>query len=299
MTKNEFLQDRQKKLTTLLAIVEDMQTGSSLSIASKSHGCAWNSVNNLLKSKALDNIFAEIQPLGKVVQLEPTPHEALYAAVFGEAAFRDAELPPDYRESVDAVLAQLTEREADILRKRYGIDDDILTLEEIGKIYGVTKDRIRQLEARGLRKLRHPSRMRLLAYGITRMEALEEWRVLEMQNAQDRERIALAHAKAERERLGAEISTMQKKPLLPIEAIEIEDMDLSVRSYTCLKRAGCKTLYDVMQIKDLTKVRNLGKKSMDEIKRAVTRTLTDAGYEPAEFFFEPAPYEAERSWSDG
>lgn len=67
------------------------------------------------------------------------------------------------REELDAVLATLTEREERVLRLRFGlIDGRQRTLEEVGKEFNVTRERIRQIEAKALRKLKHPSRSKKL-----------------------------------------------------------------------------------------------------------------------------------------
>ena len=63
------------------------------------------------------------------------------------------------REQLDEVLSTLTEREANVLRLRFGLEDGkARTLEEVGQRFDVTRERIRQIEAKALRKLRHPSR---------------------------------------------------------------------------------------------------------------------------------------------
>ena len=63
------------------------------------------------------------------------------------------------KEQLNEVLATLTQREADVLRMRYGLDNEPpRTLEDVGKAFNVTRERIRQIEAKALRKLRHPSR---------------------------------------------------------------------------------------------------------------------------------------------
>jgi RNA polymerase primary sigma factor len=80
-----------------------------------------------------------------------------------------AEAPADaaflqlLRESVEDVVASLPEREQDVLRLRYGLEDgQIRTLEEVGRAFKLTRERIRQIEAKALRKLRHPSRSKKL-----------------------------------------------------------------------------------------------------------------------------------------
>jgi RNA polymerase primary sigma factor len=61
-----------------------------------------------------------------------------------------------------SVLTTLSEREAGIVRLRFGLDGQPCTLDEIGHIYGVTRERIRQIEAKAMAKLRHPSRSQAL-----------------------------------------------------------------------------------------------------------------------------------------
>ncbi len=67
------------------------------------------------------------------------------------------------REDLAEVLSSLSPRERDVLRLRFGMDDGRQrTLEEVGQLFGVTRERIRQIEAKALRKLRHPNRSKRL-----------------------------------------------------------------------------------------------------------------------------------------
>ena len=71
-------------------------------------------------------------------------------------------------EMVDMVLSTLSDREANIIRMRFGIGRDrAMTLEEVGKEFSLTRERIRQIEAKALRKLRHPSRAGILKECMT------------------------------------------------------------------------------------------------------------------------------------
>ena len=89
--------------------------------------------------------------LGDFIQDEnvPVPAEAAAATLL--------------REQLDDELATLTEREQKVLRLRFGLDDGkARTLEEVGKEFQVTRERIRQIEAKAIRKLRQPSRSKKL-----------------------------------------------------------------------------------------------------------------------------------------
>ena len=67
------------------------------------------------------------------------------------------------KEQLEEVLETLTPREKKVLRLRFGLDDGrARTLEEVGHFFQVTRERIRQIEAKALRKLRHPSRSKKL-----------------------------------------------------------------------------------------------------------------------------------------
>ncbi len=87
----------------------------------------------------------------------------------GDLIETDEEIPEDkisrnlLREDLESVLDTLSPRQRDVLRLRYGFDDGRMkTLEEIGQIFNVARERIRQIEAKALRKLRHPNRNSIL-----------------------------------------------------------------------------------------------------------------------------------------
>ena len=169
------------------------------------------------------------------------PDNLLYDIIGGEWEFPR---PGDFDGSLEYVLRTLTERERRVLAFRY---KDGLTFEEIGKRECVTRERIRQIHAKSLRKLRRPDRLNYLKHGVSGTIARK--------------------AESARE---AVLASMPK-PDKP-EDITLEELELSVRSYNCLKRAGMNTLRDVaeMTFNELCNVRNLGKRSIDEICAVLT-----------------------------
>ncbi len=81
----------------------------------------------------------------------------------GSLAPTDATSRQLLKEQIDRVLDELTEREKKVLQLRFGLKDGYArTLEEVGKEFSVTRERIRQIEGKALRKLRHPCRSRKL-----------------------------------------------------------------------------------------------------------------------------------------
>ena len=154
--------------------------------------------------------------------------------------------PADFDGSLEYVLQTLNERERRILGFRY---KDSLTFEEIGKRECVTRERIRQINAKAIRKLRHPDRLNYLKYGVSGVIA---------RKTESARKAALASL---------------PKPDKPGADIPLEELDLSVRSYNCLKRVGISALHEIaeMTFDELCRVRNLGKKSVDEISCMLTR----------------------------
>ena len=115
-----------------------------------------------------EEIGAEMDlPTEKVREILKIAQEPVSLGDFIED--QDATSPAEHaayellKEQLEDVLDTLTDREENVLRLRFGLDDGrTRTLEEVGKVFGVTRERIRQIEAKALRKLRHPSRSKQL-----------------------------------------------------------------------------------------------------------------------------------------
>ena len=175
-------------------------------------------------------------------------------------------LPADWEVSLEYVITNgLTEREAGIVKLRY---QQGMTYDSIGKVYGVTRERVRQIDAKALRKLRHPSRWRYIQYGINGVvDSIKETAFQEgyQRGIQFGYKKAIADAKA------------NSVNHLEYGDLKLEDLDLSVRSFNCMYRAGVKCAVDIVDMgyRGLVLVRGFGKRSYDE----VIEKLAQFGYD--------------------
>lgn len=170
-------------------------------------------------------------------------------------------LNADQEAGLEHVLSTLTEREQQAIAEYFGNGG---TLESTAKLWNVTKERARQIIAKAVRKLRHPMRFKIIKYGLdgwNRRKAIEQEDLM-----LDEQEAMLIHRRAIVEQLIEEKQEIKRE-------ITIEDMQLSVRTYNCLGRAGIRTLNDLMKYtkengySGLCRIRNLGRKSLSEIFR--------------------------------
>ena len=106
-----------------------------------------------IEALRLDQPIREGEDRGRLDRFVPLTQEGTDAATLASSRTHDLEL----------ALAALPPRDAKVLRLYFGLDDgNSRTLEEVGREFGVTRERIRQIEAKALRKLRHPSRSKRL-----------------------------------------------------------------------------------------------------------------------------------------
>lgn len=154
------------------------------------------------------------------------------------------ETPPE--SEVIKVLKTLTEREEEVIYKRF---KEFKSFEEIANDYSVTRGRIRQIEAKALRKLRYPTRLDKLIY--VKVPYRE---IYDLKNT---------------------VSYLKESlPDYVRPVVLLDDLNLSVRPYNCLKRLGVHFAREILDI-DLRKVHNLGRRSLLEVVEKMVR----AGFE--------------------
>ena len=206
-------------------------------------------------------------------------------------------LNEDQIAGLEFALSRLPEKERLVIKCRF---EDGMTLEEVGKLLGRTRERVRQIEAKALSKLRHPKNSRYIREGKEKTDRL--FPLKRQKEALEKE---IRGVEAEIETLEAQFETLRGKigappsfsfSMIPklrdaqraletaIQSISryemrtnpdrrhgipIEDLDLSVRSYNCLRILGIKTVGDLMGYTrdQLMVARNMGTKSLAEIEK--------------------------------
>lgn len=262
-----------KKISEMLETM--LTTGTTMKQLCSENGWSENKVSKMLTWLSdLDNMAqGEHFTSGRVnvseSELSLTPAEKFYCAVYQDELLDDVimAMPFDAKETIQDVLVNwsdwgLSEREAKVLRFRF---IDKMTLDKIGVEFGVQRESIRQIEAKALRKLRHPARSRKLKQGLYITKHTES-RAREIADELVEE---LAKKKAENDTRviqgRAELSDNEEEQAW--WRLPIEDLNLSVRAYNVLKRHGCNYVSDIVIIKydELVKFRNIGRKTVAEI----------------------------------
>ena len=201
---------------------------------------------------------------GEKVQMSPTALLMIHDPMtFAMGNARDME----------KAISTLTEKEQIVIHKRF---EEGLSLDEVGEIFGLTRERIRQIEAKAVRKLRHPSRLQYIKYGVEGKKLDDDLRRREKEIIERERKLAVKE-----EQLADALNTLSlikdaytavEEPKAPetnlCDKMKIESLGLTVRSYNCLKRANINTIGDLAKCAEsggLNHIRNLGRISVKEI----------------------------------
>lgn len=209
--------------------------------------------------------------------LEMDWKDRIYSFVFGgKSAPGEEERPADYESGIFYALNTLDQREKDIILWRF---KDAVTLEECAGRIGLTRERVRQIEAKAMRKLRRPSVSGYIKNGLEGQKAIDEER--RKQKEAEENRIAEEMKKIEEKILEQEKQADIEKADRIKQLVEgtynpeISDeiVDLSVRAYNVLARAGIKDRKAILSfilehdgdVDCLFRIRNCGRKTVEEI----------------------------------
>lgn len=171
----------------------------------------------------------------------------------------------DRQKGLDYALDTLILREREVIQYYYA-QEDSLSMEEVGKIIGVTRCRIQQILSKAVRKLRHPTRSIYILKGYEIASGELRKKIFDLRQSEIDEVNILIDNKIE------QLKNTLNRPATELlnsrlDQISINELNLSVRSMNCLLKAGITTLSDLSKItkSDLVHMRNLGRKSLNEI----------------------------------
>lgn len=198
------------------------------------------------------------------------PYNLVTDVVGTDDSLNGVELTEDQITGLEYVLKDLTDREQRCVLRYYR---DEIGYDEIGKEQHVTRERIRQVIIKGLRKLRHPAKVKYIkqGYTIASGQVAETARATYQAEVDKVKREMFSEIASIREKLDAlapdldnvsgEIADSKQKPMT------IDEMELSVRPYNCLRRAlgDAATVVDVLAVEEPGRIRNLGLRSAKEI----------------------------------
>lgn len=184
----------------------------------------------------------------------------LLEAVFigGSLPVMPESFPEDLNASVEYAVNLLDANTSHIMYERF---KQGMTLEAISQIHGVSRERIRQIVDKGLRKLRHPSICRYIRYGVSGVLRTEKIEAADT-----------ARKRASEQNIKKILGDCIEKGVTAVEQMDlldtpIQQLDLSTRSCNGLIRGGCETLGDVLNLsgQQLMALRCIGEKSRKEI----------------------------------
>lgn len=260
----------ENNLMAVIRVIHQTQYGASMQQAINFEGLDMHTVRSILYSALnLNNNKTKPVKVKDFRDMTYTPVERLYKDIFG---YSDTEwingnftLPSDAEKTLNYIILQLKDQEQTAIKLYYF---DEMTLEEAGKELNVTRDRVRQIIAKALRKLRNPTRSNILRDGLEKRENMIAAK------ARIEKETTEKYLREYKEKLESEQKEKQQNPTIWLEE-KIEELDLSIRSYNCLRRAGIYTIKEIFvkTNEELRCIRNLGRKSVDEIKEKVTKYL--------------------------
>lgn len=248
--------------------------------------CAENGIDYprlkiLLNSHAFNNIYTDglIKPSN--LQLpEMDPYEKLYREVLQIDDNIAVEFPADLIQTVDWLLDNvLIEKERKVIILRFGFseDDGFATLEETGKSLGLSTERVRQIERRSIRLLRHPNKARILKDGIIKSKEDDEVKEMKLKYAKEESKKRLKEYEEEAENKNCSINGVDIPDLIvALKQRGIDELELSVRPFNALLRHNIRNMYDLVVIPNYefeNRIRDLGKISQKEVIEKLNQYL--------------------------
>lgn len=231
------------------------------------------------RKAAFEDYLVRKKTRGTVIE-EALEHKQVYYATYpynlvevilGEPV--DELITDNQLAGLEMAIETLSPREQKMIKLYF---EDEKTLQDIGKMFNLTMARIQQIVTKAIRKLRTPTRVKMIKNG-PRHKDIQDLDETEAAIAERTERIAkqLAELENMENQLKEKTENTLQIPFTKTLFDTIDDLDLSVRTYNGLIRANCTTVNQVIELLEngnIFRVRNLGKKSVEEIITKIAKT---------------------------
>lgn len=289
LNTNEKIENTIGIFKDIISCLEDIKEtpedgrGKSMNQICLDHNINYLNLRKFMSLKVLENIYQDdIIDLKDIELPIEDPFDSLYKTIFGIK--EEVKFPIDYKETLDFILTtSLNNREQLVIDHRFGFNNnDKKTLDETGELLGVKRERIRQIEAKAIRKLRNPKVTKILRVGLMKYNAdqqLEELEKLqlkkEFENNYNKQLEEMKRDKNPTDQTEISDLLLLNYILVEAENINIGDLDMLVRTYNGIKRAGIKNLEDLLlkTDEDIMKIRNIGKRSFEELDNIIINFL--------------------------
>ena len=261
-------------------------------------------IETLLKSNNSLNIHCYYNCLSKIIPIINPRYALLLRCIFGEPTVAPLDdmkqffysfcvsSSEEMQDKMNKMISSgFTDREKEVLKIRFALTEDIernMTLDEVGKVLGISRHRVRQIEAKALRKMRHPNKLNIIRKAgnfldddlldqktratLYRLGIDSKDKIIKIIEDDENSSFEL------KDKLKEFIKKYEERETKEMRQIEIREilikpldhLEISVRSYNALKRAGVNNIEDVVKLYNdlerLHKVRNFGKMSIEEVR---------------------------------
>lgn len=260
--KDAILQQGLDRIETYRKVIESIQSG-----VSEAESCRLYNINLCKFRRWCRDNYTQENEVDESFMIYNDFFSWQDALMYAVTEDKNIVATSDFDEAWTYIKTTLREREVKVLEMRF---EESMTLEEIASIFNITRESVRRIENNAIRHLRHPSRAKILLYGIKYIEAFESFK-----KANEEKRQAEFNANVldvlngeSNPEMGTTIQDSKKRE--DFINFSLEDLNLSSRSYNCFKRARINDIQGILDFSDskgLSKLRNFGLKSFDEVQK--------------------------------
>lgn len=260
--KDAILQQGLDRIETYRKVIESIQSG-----VSEAESCRLYNINLRKFRRWCRDNYTQENEVDESFMIYDDFFSWQDALMYAVTEDKNIVATSDFDEAWAYIKTTLREREVKVLEMRF---EESMTLEEIASIFNITRESVRRIENNAIQHLRHPSRAKILLYGIKYIEAFESFKKANEEKRQAEFNANVLDVLNGKSNLERDTTIQDSKKRGDFINFSLEDLNLSSRSYNCFKRAGINDIQGILDFSDskgLSKLRNFGLKSFDEVQK--------------------------------